>query len=219
MLKNYFKTAWRNLYRNRVSSFINITGLSVGMAVAMLIGLWIWDELSFDKYHRNYAAIAQVMENDAYNGTVHTQTAIPLPLDAAIRKSYGNDFKYIVMSSWADPHVLASDDMKILYRGAFMGADAPEMFTLNMLKGTRRGLRDPSGILICQSVAKALFGDGEPMNKLVMLDNKASFKVAGVYEDLPPNTSLHDIAFMASWDFYAGSPDWIQRSPTKWDDN
>ena len=219
MLKNYFKTAWRNLYRNRVSSFINITGLSVGMAVAMLIGLWIWDELSFDKYHRNYAAIAQVMENDAYNGTVHTQTAIPLPLDAAIRKSYGNDFKYIVMSSWADPHVLASDDKKILYRGAFMGADAPEMFTLNMLKGTRRGLRDPSGILICQSVAKALFGDGEPMNKLVMLDNKASFKVAGVYEDLPPNTSLHDIAFMASWDFYAGSPDWIQRSPTKWDDN
>jgi len=219
MIKNYLKTAWRNLHRNRVSSFINITGLSVGMAVAMLIGLWIWDELSFNKYHRNYAAIAQVMENDTYNGTVHTQTAIPLPLDAAIRKSYGSDFKHIVMSSWTDPHVLVADDKKILYRGAFMGADAPEMFTLNMLKGTRRGLRDPAGILVSQSVAKALFGDAEPMNKTIMLDNKAGFKVAGVYEDLPPNTSLHDIAFMAPWDFYAGSPAWIQRDPTKWDDN
>jgi cytoskeletal protein RodZ len=62
MLKNYFKIAWRNILKNKTSSFINISGLSVGMAVAILIGLWIWDELSFDKYHQNYNSIAQVME-------------------------------------------------------------------------------------------------------------------------------------------------------------
>ena len=59
MLKNYFKIAWRNLFRNKISSFINIGGLTVGMAVAMLIGLWIYDELSFNKYHQNYDRIGQ----------------------------------------------------------------------------------------------------------------------------------------------------------------
>ena len=61
MIKNYFKIAWRNLIKNKASSFINIGGLAVGMAVAMLIGLWIWDELSFDKYHQNYDRVAIAM--------------------------------------------------------------------------------------------------------------------------------------------------------------
>ncbi len=85
MFKNYFNTAIRGLRKNKAHSFINIAGLSVGMAVAMLIGLWIWDELSFDKYHENYSQVAQVMESDDVNGTIHTGAAIPLPLDAELR--------------------------------------------------------------------------------------------------------------------------------------
>src|SRR3981081_1220111 len=107
MFRIYLKTALRTLVKNRAHSFINIAGLSVGMAVAMLIGLWIWDELSFNKYHQNYDRIAQVMEKDTYNGNLHTGKAIPLPLDAELRKSYGSDFKHIVISSWTDPHILA----------------------------------------------------------------------------------------------------------------
>ena len=102
MFKNYFKIAWRNITKNKAHSFINIAGLSVGMAVAMLIGLWIWDELSFNKYHENYDRIAAVMQHETYNGTISTGDAIPLPLDAEMRKSYGSDFKYIVMSSWTE---------------------------------------------------------------------------------------------------------------------
>ena len=68
MLNNYCKTAWRSLQKNRSSSFINIVGLSVGMAVAMSIGLWIWDELSFNKYHQHYDRIAQVMQSQTTNG-------------------------------------------------------------------------------------------------------------------------------------------------------
>jgi putative ABC transport system permease protein len=70
MIKNYLKTAWRNLIKNKVHSFINIVGLSVGMAVAILIGLWIWDELSFDKSFKNYDHIAQVKQNVPNNGEV-----------------------------------------------------------------------------------------------------------------------------------------------------
>lgn len=219
MFRNYFKTAWRNLVKNKTHSFINIAGLSVGMAVAMLIGLWIWNELSFDRYHENYKHIAQVMEKDTYNGNVNTDATIPLPLDAEIHKSYGSDFKYIVMTSWTDPHILTVGDKKISYRGNFMGAEGPEMFTLRMIKGTRNGLKGPSSMMISQSVAKALFGDADPMDQLIKLDNKISFKVSGVYEDLPGNSSLHDVAFMAPWDFYVGSKEWIQREPNNWSDN
>ena len=190
----------------------------MGMAIAMLIGLWIWDELSFDKYHQNYNRIAVVMQNETNNGTINTGAAIPLPLDAELRKSYGSDFKHIVMASWNDPHVLATADKKVAYPGTFMGADGPEMFSLKMIKGNRNGLKGPSSMLISQSVAKALFGDADPTGKIVKLDNRAGFNVSGVYEDLPRNTTLHDVAFIGPWDYYITSPG-NARSLTDWGDN
>src|SRR5215469_7602141 len=98
MLKNYLTIALRNLRKNKAHSFINIAGLSVGMAVALLIGLWIYDELSFDEYHPNYKSIAQVMQQTTINGRVNTGGVIPLPLEAEMRKSYGKDFTHIVMT-------------------------------------------------------------------------------------------------------------------------
>ena len=177
MFRNYFKTAWRNIIKSKAHSLINIAGLSVGMAVAMLIGLWIWNELSFNKYHENYHSIAEVMENDTYNGVIQTSGVIPLPLDNELRKDYGSDFKHIVMSSWTEQHVLSVGDKNISYPGNFMGSEAPEMFTLHMLKGTRDGLKGRSSMLISQSVAKALFGNKDPINQLIKFDDKISFKV------------------------------------------
>jgi len=218
MIRNYLKIAWRNLIKNKASSFINIGGLAVGMAVAMIIGLWILDELSFDKYHKNYDRIAIVMQSETNNGTINTKAAIPLPLDAELRKSYGSDFKHIVMASWNDPHVLAAGDKKVAYSGTFMGSDCPKMFTLKMLKGDRNGLKGPSSMLISQSVAKALFGNTDPTGKIVKLDNKTGFNVSGVYEDLPRNTTLHDVAFIGPWDYYITSPG-NARSLTDWGNN
>jgi len=80
MLKNYLKTAWRNLLRNRASSFINISGLAIGMAVAVLIGLWIYDELSFNKNFKNHNRIAKVIQNVSNNGEVQTWMSVPYPL-------------------------------------------------------------------------------------------------------------------------------------------
>ena len=206
------------MVKKRASSFINIGGLAVGMAVAMLIGLWIWDELSFDKYHQNYDKLAMVMQSETASGSISTQSAIPLPLDAELRKSYGSDFKHIAICSWTEQHVLNVGDKNVSYRGNFMGAEAPEMFTLKMLAGSRQGLTDRSSILISQSVAKALFGGSDAINKIIKLDNKDAFKVSGVYEDLPANTTLHDLAFIGPWDYYINTPD-NRRSPTDWGDN
>ncbi|MDJ1480205.1 ABC transporter permease [Cytophagaceae bacterium YF14B1] len=219
MLKSYFKSTLRNITKSKMHSLINITGLSVGMAVALLITLWIWDELSFDTYHEKYDRIAQVIENSAHNNEVHTSKVISWPLEAALRKDYPNDFKYIVMSSFTDQHVLSASGKNVLFSGNFIGEDAPEMLSLKMEKGQRNALQDASSILISSSVAKALFGDTEPVNQLIQMDNKAIFKVAGVYEDLPVNTTFHKVAFMAPWKFFAGNKDWIGRDPNDWNDN
>src|SRR3982074_3213275 len=99
MIKNYLKIAWRNLIKNKASSFINIGGLAVGMAVAMLIGLWIYDELSFNKYHQNYDRIARVMQHVTINGEIGRWAAMPYPMGDELRNSYGSNFKYVLMSS------------------------------------------------------------------------------------------------------------------------
>jgi putative ABC transport system permease protein len=120
MIKNYFTIAWRNLLKNKASSFINISGLAIGMAVATLIGLWIYDEVSFDSYHKNYKRIAQVMQHQTGNGKVYTMEAIPFPLGDELKSRHGSDFKYIVMSSWEGEHILSMDEKKVSQGGAYM---------------------------------------------------------------------------------------------------
>ena len=95
MIRNYFKIAFRNLLKHKGYSFINIFGLATGMTVAILIGLWMYDELSYNKYHKNYDRIAQVMQHQTANGQVWSQNAIPFPLAKELRTNYGGNFKYL----------------------------------------------------------------------------------------------------------------------------
>jgi putative ABC transport system permease protein len=219
MLINHFKIALRALRHNKAHAAINIAGLSMGMTVALLIGLWIWDELSFNHYHPQYDRIAQVMLNTTANGNVRTSEVVALPMEAELRKSYGSDFKHIVMTAWTEQHTVSVNDKKLSSTGNFMGAEAPDMLSLHMLKGSRSGLTGPAGMMIAQSLATALFGEEDPMDKTITLDNKATFNVSGVYEDLPGNTSFHELAFIAPWDFFVSNPDWLQRNPADWSDN
>src|SRR6185312_2693341 len=101
----------------------------------------------------------------------------------------------------------------------YVSAETPDALSLKMIKGSRSGLNGPSGMLISQSVANALFGIENPMGKLVKMDDKASFAVSGVYEDMPATTSLHDIQFMAPWDYFLSSQSWLTRAATDWSDD
>ena len=114
MIKNYFNIAWRNLLRNKASSLINIGGLAVGMAVAMLIGLWIWDEVSYDSGFKNEAHIAQVMDNSWVNNETETTSASALPLAPALRNNYGSSFKHVIITSWTNDHILTYGDKKVV---------------------------------------------------------------------------------------------------------
>jgi len=203
MLRNYLTIAWRNLIKNKVLSLINIGGLAVGMAVVMLISFWIMDEVSFDRYHSNYRSIAQVLQNVTNNGEVKTSFHEPYPLAAELRKSYGSDFKSVVMSTEPRDYILTFNDKKLNEQGAFMETGGPGLFTLNMLEGRGDAIKEPSSIIISASTAKAFFGNADPMAKILKLNNMDNLKVAGVYADLPENTTLAGMAFIGCWDRYA----------------
>src|SRR5688572_15516505 len=106
MIRNYFIVAWRNLTKSKGYSAINIGGLALGMAVAMLIGLWIHDELSFNKYHKNYDRIARVMRQVTWNGETHTGAYNPFPVSTKLRESFSGDFERVATSTWTEEHIL-----------------------------------------------------------------------------------------------------------------
>jgi putative ABC transport system permease protein len=216
MIRNYLKIAWRNLIKNKGYSAINIGGLAIGMAVAMLIGLWIYDELSFDKYHKNYNSIAQVMVKGNFNGQRFSSRSLPRPLEQELRTKYGSHFKHIVMSRWNEGHILSVGEKKLSQTGRFMQEGAPEMLSLKMLGGNWNGLKDPHSIILASSAAKALFGDEDPMDKMIRIDNHMDVKVTGIYEDLPHNTEFRDIKFISSWDLLMSTVKWMQDAAGHW---
>jgi ABC-type antimicrobial peptide transport system permease subunit len=203
MLKSHCKIAWRNLVRNKTFSFINIGGLAIGMAVTLLTGLWIHEELTFDQCHKNYAGIVQVMQHQHYNEGIQTDKAVPMPLGTALRNDYGTDFKQVVLSSWTNPHLLTFEEKGLSRPGNFMEEGAPDMLSLKMVSGSAAGLKDPSSILLSSSASASLFGNDNAIGKVIRLDAYA-LKVTGVYEDLPDNSSFHDLGFIAPWSLYAG---------------
>ena len=219
MIKSYFKVAWRNLIKNKVYSLINIGGLAVGMGVAILIALWMRDELAYDRYHANYDRIAQVMQHQTFNGEVGTQTANPVHIAEEIRNLYGSDFTYVLQSSWNFDHTLTYGDKMFLKPGSYFEPEVAEMLSLKMIYGSRNGLKDMNSILISESVSKTYFGDEDPVGKSLRMDDKADMKVTGVYEDLPYNCSFKNLTFIAPWSLYLDQNKWIREMENPWGSN
>jgi putative ABC transport system permease protein len=216
MIRSYFKIAWRNLLKNKTYSAINIGGLAMGMAVAILIGLWVYDELSFNKYHTNCGRIAQIMQNQVVNGEVDVNESVPFPFVNELKSNYGEHFKHIVPVTHPEEHILTTADNSFSVKGQFVGMEAPEMFTLKMVRGSWDGLRDQQSVLLSASAAATLFGGENPLNKSLMID-KSQVKVTGVYEDLPESSFLHEVSFLSSWDYFLAMNPYMSKK--LWDNN
>lgn len=196
MYKSYVKTGWRNLLRNKGYSLINIGGLATGMGVAMLIGLWIYDELSFERYHQNYDRIVQVLEHSNIGDGIATQSSLPMPVSAELRNTYGSDFEQIASTLTYEQNIVYGEKAfsKI---GCYAEAGLTEILTLDMLKGTHTALKKPGTIMLNESLAKAIFGDSDPIDKIVTLSNSYPLQVAGVYKDIPQNSQFSEMNFIA----------------------
>lgn len=220
MLKNYLKVAWRNLLNNKMYSAVNIVGLATGMAVALLIGLWIWDEVSFNTYHKKHDRLAQVMVNVTVPEAVYTGQTVSIPMGYGLRDQYPADFPNVSLVSWTEAHILAAGDKKISQMGVWAQEAFPRMFTFKMLSGHQDALKDPNSILLARSAAEAIFGDTDPIDKIVRVDNKHDMTVAGVFEDLPYNTTYRDLKLLLPWERYMNDTEyWIKEAQKQWDNH
>ncbi|WP_080057641.1 ABC transporter permease [Spirosoma aerolatum] len=217
MLRNYLKIAFRNLAKNRVYSFINIFGLASGMAVAMLIGLWLYDELSFNRQFRNHNRLAMLWQFVKFDVEKTAYDVMPIPLAQELRTNYP-DFESVGLSVSRDV-IVAVGERKLLKTGNYVEPSFIDMLSLPVIAGTRFGDNDVNTILLSKSLAQALFGTQNPLNKLIKLDNKQTVKVAGVYEDFPANSTFDDVMFLVPWKFFAANSENAKRDRDQWDSN
>ncbi|WP_462249176.1 ABC transporter permease [Ferruginibacter sp.] len=218
MIKNYFKIAWRNLIKNKGYSAINIGGLAVGMAVAMLIGLWIYDELSSNKHHKNYDSIYQVKMNQTFDGHRGTQDALPYPMGEELKNKYPF-FKAVAMCDWGSDRSLVVGNEKFTKNGHFIGDQAINMFSLNILKGDKDPLKDPYSIVITNETATILFGDKDPVGAVIKLNNEVDLKVTAVVTKQPKNATLQ-FDFLVPWLLQTKlRAEFFKRKETDWGDN
>ncbi len=220
MFRNYFKIAFRNLIKNQGYTFINIAGLATGMAVALLIGLWIWSELTQNRYHKHYDRIAQVWQHNVYNGVKQSQMSNPAVMAEEIRNNFGSDFKYVIQSTWNFSRILTVGEKKFSKSGMYWEPQVIDMLSINLLKGNpQTALNDPHSILLSETEANAFFGDTDPIGQMMRINNKSDVKVTGVYENLPRSSRFRDMAFIMPWSLYLIENEWIQKMEDPWDSN
>lgn len=215
MFRNYFTVTLRNLVKNSVYSVINIAGLAIGITCSLLILLWVADELSFDKFHPKSDRLYQVWVRSHYNGKINSWRSVPLPTYEAMK---GADSKIArsVVYDWGNNHLLTLNDTRINKRAYYVSEEFLEMFEFPLVRGSAaQALDDPASIVITESTSKALFGDEDPINQTLRVDDKMDVKVTGVLKDIPKNSSLQ-FDFLLTWKGREQIEPWVVRNKTNW---
>jgi len=218
MFKNYLITAIRHLRKNKGYSFINIFGLAVGMAVALLIGLWVRHEASYDAFNVHRAQIAWIKKKNLFNGQKHVQNGVMLPLYDELKNNYP-EVKHITRLDWGGDHSLVTGDKKIMKSGHYADPDILRMFSFPLVKGNiDQVLKDPYSIVLTESLAKALFGGADPIGRTVKMDNQSNLVVTGVLKDIPENSSL-TFDFLVPFTLNIATSDFVKGAQQQWQNN
>ncbi|MFT6880873.1 MAG: putative ABC transport system permease protein [Algoriphagus sp.] len=218
MIKNYFKIAWRNLVGSPTFSVINILGLSIGLAVSMIIALWVSSMFNFNDYFSNKSRVVKFYQNQTFNNEIRSSTSVPIPLEKAMRNDYMGHFSYLVMSSNPKTKYLSYKDTNISKEGNFMQKSAPDLLHLEILSGTKNGLNDINSIMLSASAAKALFKDESAIDKIVKFNNESDLVVTAVYQDIPENNDFASMDFIVPWKKYITQPS-VAWTVDQWGDN
>ena len=185
MFKNNLKIALRNLVKRRGYSFLNIFGLALGMACAMFILLWVNDEFQYNKFHKNFSNLYQVLENQSYDGKTYTFPALPGKFGPAVKNDMP-EIKYSARADWGGQSLFAVGDKSIYERGYFTDPDFLKMFSFKLLKGdTSLILKDPTSIVITDKMAEKFFGKEDAIGKTLKVNNDKLFTVVGLVEEPP----------------------------------
>jgi ABC-type antimicrobial peptide transport system permease subunit len=198
MVINFFKIAWRNLKRNKAFSFINISGLAIGMASAILILLWIQNEVSYDNFHDKKDRLYQVWNRYTTDGKTACWNNTPKPMALSISQDYP-EVEKTARVNFLPPVKIALDDKQFYGRGRIVDSSFLEMFTFPLVKGNAAtALNDVSSIVLTDKLAKSIFGDDDPIGRILKLDNKDNFKVSAIVK-APPANSQFEFEFLLPW--------------------
>ncbi len=212
MLKNYLKMAYRNLMRHKVFSLINISGLALGMTCSILILLWVKDELSFNRFHTDINNLYRVMEVQSYPGADDLTTdATPGPLAEALEKDMPEVKHAVRSTAWEWKRLFSYNDKALKVSGRYTDPEFFEVFTFPLLTGdASHVLKNPNSVVISEKIAVQFFGSpAEAMGKMFKIDNSESYKVTGVMQDVPKNSSFE-------FDFVMPLNDWINSGGGEW---
>jgi len=190
MFQTYFKIAWRNIWNNKVYSLTNILGLAIGMCCTILILLWVYDELNWNKFHSNYNQVYRIMANRDFNNTINTDASVPYPMATTLTKSFP-EIKQGATQDYGGDIVLKHNETIIKRSGINVSSSFAQLFQWKFLQGSpENALKEPNNILITRSTAKALFGTEDAIGKTIRTDNNTDRIVSAVIEDVPANSSI-----------------------------
>lgn len=214
MIQNFFKIAWRNLLRNKGFSFINISGLAIGMAAAVLISLWIKSELDYDQFHENRDRIYEAWNKATFSGKLQCWNTTPKALARATEKDIPQ-VERAVRVNWPNSLLFSVGEKRLTVSGNMVDTGFLQMFSFPLAKGNAKtALSNGSSIVLTEKLARKIFGNEDAMGKVIKIDNKDNFTVTGVLKDLPKDTRFN-FEYLLPWDYL------IKRGEddSSWDNN
>ncbi|MGN6530321.1 MAG: ABC transporter permease, partial [Ginsengibacter sp.] len=211
MFKNYFKTAWRNLMKNKVFSFINITGLSIGIAVSFVIMMYVQDELSYDKFNINADRIVRVIFKADINGGKINESVSMAPVAQTMKNDFPEVKDATRLLDGGTPKIKYEDKIFKSDRFAFVDPNFFSIFTLPMVEGdANAALLQPNTIVLTKATAEKYFGKEDAIGKTLAFNNNSEFyKVTGIIENIPANSHFH-------FDVFASMKSWKDATSDSW---
>ena len=210
MFRNYLKTTFRNLWKNKGYSFLNIFGLAIGIACAALIFLWVEDELNYNDYFSNQKNLYKIKDSQTYDGTTFTFDATPGPLAAGIKNEIPG-IKNTARTTWGNQSLFTLSDKNIYEAGMYVDPSFLSMFQLKFIHGNpSTAFQQLYSIVISEKMANKFFGSTDVLGKSLRVDNKQNYLVSGVIQDLPENVSFK-FDWLAPFKIFEDQNSWLQQ--------
>jgi len=210
MFRNYFKTTFRNLWKNKGYSFLNIFGLAIGIACATLIFLWVENELTWNHYFSNRDNLYIVKDQQSYNGEVFTFDATPGLLAPSIKEEIPG-IKKTARSTWGNSELFSLGDKAIYESGKYVDSSFLKMFQLQFLEGNAdNAFNQIYSLVVSEKMAKKFFQSTDVIGKTLKMNNQRDYLITGVIKDLPENVSFR-FDWLAPFKIYLDQNDWLQQ--------
>ena len=215
MFRNYLITAWRSLVRDKAYSFINIFGLALGLSVAMLIGAWVYDEISFNRSFKHYDRIVQLYHHINFGGDIFTMNEVPAPIGEAMRNSCP-EFESVVMTGWIHDYIVDYRENKVSKKGLYVEPGFLDIFSIEVLQGARHPLQDNHSIMLSQRTAEEFFGRNA-IGQTIRIGGKHMFTISAIYRDFPSNSNFADVEMLMPLAYHFTTGPEEQKQQNSWE--